>query len=264
MWVTKKKYFQCKVQSLQCTTTSLSLEVSPHFSTFSCRVDSTEAGDYQLCFENEFSKISEKMVFFKVIVITDRGQYAWDEWPEEAIPENLLDYKLQDIRVRSGNSPSHLEQLPTPGETPGPYSDAAFGFIFVSLCRRAWTRCTGNWSRAVRSSLHCGLLRRGTATSWKTTFGECPSGPASTCSSFLPLPSLKSSPCEISSMVPGVCGHSHRKKDILAAAQLNRFEKFIAYILWEPKDLKLLFKNSTPWKQHVQMMFFFPLGTFQY
>lgn len=67
-------------------------------------MDSTDEGDYQLCFDNKFSKMSEKMVFFKVIVDdADRGQYAWDEWIAEAMPENLLDYKLQDIRVRRTN-----------------------------------------------------------------------------------------------------------------------------------------------------------------
>lgn len=41
------------------------------------------------------------MVFFKVIVSDeDQGQYEWDEWLGEAIPDNLLDYKLQEIRVR--------------------------------------------------------------------------------------------------------------------------------------------------------------------
>lgn len=74
----------------------------------SCRVDPTDEGDYQLCFENKFSKISEKMVFFKVVVNdADQGQYAWDEWMREAMPENLLDYKLQDIRVRSDPPPPH-------------------------------------------------------------------------------------------------------------------------------------------------------------
>lgn len=57
------------------------------------------------------------MVFFKVIISADRGQYAWDEWLEAAIPENLLDYKVQDIRVRSENSPTYLEHLPTSRET---------------------------------------------------------------------------------------------------------------------------------------------------
>lgn len=50
------------------------------------------------------------MVFFKVIVTdVDQEQYEWDEWLEEAVPDNLLDYKLQDIRVRTENSPTYLE-----------------------------------------------------------------------------------------------------------------------------------------------------------
>lgn len=54
--------------------------------------------------------MSEKMVFFKVTVSNaDQGQYEWDEWLEEAVPDNLLDYKLQDIRVRTENSPTYLE-----------------------------------------------------------------------------------------------------------------------------------------------------------
>lgn len=121
VWVTKTntfnvKFIPCNVQYsvqyllLLCKYLLISV-------LFSCRVDSTDEGDYQVCFENKFSKISEKLVFFKVIVSADQGQYAWDEWLEEAIPENLLDYKLQDIRVRSENSSTYLEHLPTSGET---------------------------------------------------------------------------------------------------------------------------------------------------
>lgn len=72
-------------------------------------MDPTDEGDYQLCFENKFSRMSEKMVFFKVMVSDgDRGQYEWDEWLEKAMPDNLLDYKLQEIRVRI-HSPTYLE-----------------------------------------------------------------------------------------------------------------------------------------------------------
>lgn len=125
---------------------------------FSCRVDPTDEGDYQLCFENKFSKMSEKMVFFKVVVSdADQGQYAWDEWIEQAMPENLLDYKLQDIRVRIEKFPGHLWRKGLKL-----LSFKPFCFIFVSLCRRAWTWCTGIWREVARSSLHYGPLRRGT------------------------------------------------------------------------------------------------------
>lgn len=128
---------------------------------FSCRVDPTDEGDYQLCFENKFSKMSEKMVFFKVVVSdADQGQYAWDEWIEQAMPENLLDYKLQDIRVRIEKSPGAFMEIRRKVLKLFPFKP--FCFIFASLCRRAWTRCTGIWREAARSSLHCGPLRQGT------------------------------------------------------------------------------------------------------
>lgn len=73
-------------------------------------MDPADEGDYQLCFENKFSKMSEKMVFFKVIVSdVDQGHDEWDEWLAEAVPDNLVDYKLQEIRVRMENFPTYLE-----------------------------------------------------------------------------------------------------------------------------------------------------------
>lgn len=139
------------------------------------------------------------------------------------------------------------------------------GFIFVSLCRRAWTRCTGTWSRVVRPSLHCGLLRPGTATSLKTTSGVCPSGPASTCWSFLRLASLKSSPCEISLMVQNTSGHSRRywcnHRNILAASQLYSFkEMYYIYFFWELLDFNECskqFHEITTYKQHFSMNYCF-------
>ncbi|XP_026208253.1 transmembrane emp24 domain-containing protein 1a isoform X2 [Anabas testudineus] len=64
-------------------------------------LDSTEQGDYRLCFDNSFSKLSEKMVFFEVIINSQssasRGR---DEWADMAATESLVGYKLEDIRVR--------------------------------------------------------------------------------------------------------------------------------------------------------------------
>ncbi|XP_030635632.1 transmembrane emp24 domain-containing protein 1b [Chanos chanos] len=62
-------------------------------------VEPTEEGDYQICFDNSFSRFSEKMVFFEVILdlpANDAG--ADDEWAGLGEPENLLEYKLEDIR----------------------------------------------------------------------------------------------------------------------------------------------------------------------
>ncbi|XP_047428114.1 transmembrane emp24 domain-containing protein 1-like [Mugil cephalus] len=74
-------------------------------------VDPTEAGDYRLCFDNSFSKLSEKMVFFEVILNSNnnagRGQ---DEWADVAMTEDMAEYKLDDIRVRMDSVHRHLEK----------------------------------------------------------------------------------------------------------------------------------------------------------
>lgn len=62
-------------------------------------VDPTEEGDYQICFDNTFSRFSEKMVFFEVILdhpSNDAG--ADDEWAGLGEPESILEYKLDDIK----------------------------------------------------------------------------------------------------------------------------------------------------------------------
>uniref|UniRef100_A0A8C9ZNN9 Transmembrane p24 trafficking protein 1a n=1 Tax=Sander lucioperca TaxID=283035 RepID=A0A8C9ZNN9_SANLU len=67
-------------------------------------VDLTEGGDYRLCFDNSFSKLSEKMVFFEVII---NGQSSagggQNEWADVATTESMLEYKLEDIKVKHLN-----------------------------------------------------------------------------------------------------------------------------------------------------------------
>lgn len=59
-------------------------------------------GDYEICFDNSFSRISEKMVFFEIIIEGQGGDVGGDdEWPGIEEPDgSLLEYKLEDIRVR--------------------------------------------------------------------------------------------------------------------------------------------------------------------
>ncbi|XP_063041765.1 transmembrane emp24 domain-containing protein 1b [Engraulis encrasicolus] len=63
-------------------------------------VEPTEEGDYQICFDNSFSRFSEKMVFFEVImeVPAANEEGGDDEWAGLGEPETLLEYKLEDIR----------------------------------------------------------------------------------------------------------------------------------------------------------------------
>lgn len=79
----------------------------------SCRVDPTEDGDYRLCFDNSFSQLSEKMVFFKVIINRRSGTGgAQDEWADAVVTENMVEYRLEDVRVRRENKVLlHLLQI---------------------------------------------------------------------------------------------------------------------------------------------------------
>ncbi|XP_026874673.1 transmembrane emp24 domain-containing protein 1b [Electrophorus electricus] len=74
-------------------------------------LESTEYGDYRICFDNSFSRFSEKMVFFEIILesaANDDGPN--DEWAGLADPENLLEYKLEDIRESIDSVHRQLER----------------------------------------------------------------------------------------------------------------------------------------------------------
>lgn len=65
------------------------------------RVEPTQEGDYEICFDNSFSHFSEKMVFFEIIIEGQAGDVGGDEeWAGLEEPDgSLLEYKLVDIRV---------------------------------------------------------------------------------------------------------------------------------------------------------------------
>lgn len=62
-------------------------------------VEPTEEGDYQICFDNTFSRFSEKIVFFEVILDSPSNDAGADDgWAGLGESENILEYKLEDIR----------------------------------------------------------------------------------------------------------------------------------------------------------------------
>ena len=94
------------------------------------RVEPTEAGDYKLCFDNSFSTISEKLVFFELIFDSLQDEEEVEGWAEAVEPEEILEVKMEDIKVRPGelgpllpdlwhcSLPSHLGRgLPGPDPT---------------------------------------------------------------------------------------------------------------------------------------------------
>lgn len=72
---------------------------SPLFPPFTYSIEPTEGGDYKLCFDNSFSTISEKLVFFELIFDSAQEDEDLNHWAEVAEPEEILDIKIEDIKV---------------------------------------------------------------------------------------------------------------------------------------------------------------------
>lgn len=67
----------------------------------------TEEGDYMFCFDNTFSTVSEKIIFFELILDNmDNGEDP-EDWKDYVQGSDLLDMKLEDIMVRKH---THIEQ----------------------------------------------------------------------------------------------------------------------------------------------------------
>ncbi|NXI62860.1 TMED1 protein, partial [Chauna torquata] len=73
-------------------------------------VEPTEAGDYKLCFDNSFSTISEKLVFFELIFDSAQDEDDGDSWVEAVEPEDMLDIKIEDIKESIETMRSRLER----------------------------------------------------------------------------------------------------------------------------------------------------------
>ncbi|XP_040270897.1 transmembrane emp24 domain-containing protein 1 [Bufo bufo] len=73
-------------------------------------VEPTEAGDYMICFDNSFSTISEKLVFFELIFDGQQVEDEPDSWADIVEPDELLDIKIEDIKESIESMKSRLER----------------------------------------------------------------------------------------------------------------------------------------------------------
>ncbi|XP_077326400.1 transmembrane emp24 domain-containing protein 1 [Lithobates pipiens] len=73
-------------------------------------VEPTEAGDYMICFDNSFSTISEKLVFFEIIFDSQQGDDEPDSWADIVEPDELLDIKMEDIKESIESMRARLER----------------------------------------------------------------------------------------------------------------------------------------------------------
>ncbi|XP_030290265.1 transmembrane emp24 domain-containing protein 5 [Sparus aurata] len=68
----------------------------------------TEDGDYMFCFDNTFSTVSEKLIFFELILDNMDADEEPDDWKEYVIGTDMLDMKLEDIMDTINNVKSRL------------------------------------------------------------------------------------------------------------------------------------------------------------
>ena len=63
-----------------------------------------ETGDYKICFDNKFSYLSSKTVYFEIFNINEDEEY--DDlagiFDDEELPEEYYDVQVSDIEVRGG------------------------------------------------------------------------------------------------------------------------------------------------------------------
>ncbi|KAM9385024.1 transmembrane emp24 domain-containing protein 5 [Pholidichthys leucotaenia] len=57
----------------------------------------TDDGDYMFCFDNTFSAVSEKLIFFELILDNMDADEEPDAWKEYVHGADMLDMKLEDI-----------------------------------------------------------------------------------------------------------------------------------------------------------------------
>ncbi|XP_025913371.1 transmembrane emp24 domain-containing protein 5 [Apteryx rowi] len=71
----------------------------------------TEDGDYMFCFDNTFSTISEKVIFFELILdnMGEDGGQDQEDWKKYVTGTDLLDMKLEDILIIAFYLPEYLE-----------------------------------------------------------------------------------------------------------------------------------------------------------
>ncbi|XP_056271564.1 transmembrane emp24 domain-containing protein 5 [Pseudoliparis swirei] len=69
----------------------------------------TEDGDYMFCFDNTFSALSEKLVFFELILDNmEKDEEEAEDWKEYVQGTDVLDMKMEDIMDTINNVKARL------------------------------------------------------------------------------------------------------------------------------------------------------------
>ncbi|XP_066478938.1 transmembrane emp24 domain-containing protein 5 isoform X2 [Tiliqua scincoides] len=70
----------------------------------------TQEGDYMFCFDNTFSTLSEKVIFFELILDNMGDDEQQEDWKKYITGTDLLDMKLEDIQESVNNVKSRLSK----------------------------------------------------------------------------------------------------------------------------------------------------------
>ncbi|XP_055979591.1 transmembrane emp24 domain-containing protein 5 [Sorex fumeus] len=70
----------------------------------------TEVGDYMFCFDNTFSTVSEKVIFFELILDNMGEQEQEEDWKKFITGTDMLDLKLEDILESINSIKSRLSK----------------------------------------------------------------------------------------------------------------------------------------------------------
>ena len=63
----------------------------------------TEEGDYEICFDNSFSRFTGKSVFFEIIIDNEAGDYSeedeieWNKLPHEEAESKLAALEVAEV-----------------------------------------------------------------------------------------------------------------------------------------------------------------------
>ncbi|XP_008327657.1 transmembrane emp24 domain-containing protein 1a [Cynoglossus semilaevis] len=71
----------------------------------------TEDGDYKLCFDNSYSKVSEKIIYFELVIRSNSpSSRAGGLDGVATMTDSVMEYKLEDIRMKMDSVNQHLEK----------------------------------------------------------------------------------------------------------------------------------------------------------
>ncbi|XP_070565836.1 transmembrane emp24 domain-containing protein 5-like [Ptychodera flava] len=73
-------------------------------------IDTQETGDYLFCFDNTFSRMSHKVVYFEVIVDSEDYEFDRPNWEDELLADQLVEMKLEDMHESLNAVKKHLKE----------------------------------------------------------------------------------------------------------------------------------------------------------